>query len=101
MVEGVQNTQDVLINGSENGSCSGSETSSWWIRTRSLPSSLNKRKNTLFQVKNKTKILSIYYFICLLFASENVQINYGHKEEKTLSHTCTFAKRQQKTHERD
>ena len=44
--EGIQDTQDVHINGSGNGS----ETSSWWNRTRSLPSSLNKRKNVFFQV---------------------------------------------------
>ena len=41
-----QDTQD----GDNNESCSGSVTSSWWIRTRSLPSSFNKRKNILFQV---------------------------------------------------
>ena len=63
-IEGIQDPQDVHNNGSGNGS----ETSSWWNRTRSLPSSLNKRKNIFFQVIEE----NVYNLIFVSLITEDV-----------------------------
>ena len=65
------------------------EPASWWSRTRSLPSSLTRRKNFIFQVTSFIVLVIItFIFKFTNHVVENVQIHNRHKKEADPKPKC-------------